>query len=914
MHLSPPGSDSVLVLNSGGLHFFTNSSLLNNLASVLLRASNAANDESVRNFFTSYGYAEGCAMCFALVTSSSSSSSLRSKATLAALSHAHTPSMSLIGTGDGRDPLSGYKFQPSSLYDGLVKFASRLVRPFWHKVAVIVTEGKPIQSKHSLYSNYYAAVPAKVELLLDDVTLDEVRRPLMLLVEMMKKTFTRIVDSVPGASKTHSDAMDVDDDLNAGGLITRALQNQSRAAQKGNTNQPHDLTQDELRKIACQKEDRNMHSLYRLWSRCIQMFDLITCLKNAHSSPALPDVQWGLLHGLTYCQLVTTFEGQQRVETLLNALFSQSDNNLVSDLSIEGDSLASMLSRSCYLYFSPASRLTYLGFKAARDAQARSTVSNQRELLSNKAAVRPSPFNKSLFFVRELKIHRFSLSPLQSHLRAAARHWHDPDLVVGRSAAKSTSDSWRDVAQSAIESESPLALAAEELLKLRNAHGAADVCLICAANFGGAKVPIDDRRELGEMPIEGMFDWERGLYQQPPTEKPSDGTTGQSAATGSQSIVISGIQATPADALKTCHSVLFHHIFKLLAEGGEENQSLAVELLGVCASSSDVKFLHSLYEQLVVTHNSDTLLRIDSSTLEEWLKKKSDANLLFKYYSFHGRNVQAGDLMYNMALDEDITNKFPLSTRMEYLTRSANAFSAAIQTSSPNEQVSVPELKNTLTHIHEKLEVAAIQQSVLTIVQQSQNTNLDEEKMNALSYSLVKVSDIYNDYAAPLNLFDICLMIMETCRQNDSLNIATLWTSILCEELLPCMTNSQTAFEFLSGLKDSSIIQDDIIFGDGADATLMQFDNGSWIPRLKARVTELGKTLYGKGADYTFPLDLLLQQLEGLRQAQTQASNNINVPHNWPAQVMLDVGVPYYTILATYESFRVHNVFIDSTP
>jgi hypothetical protein len=94
----------------------------------------------------------------------------------------------------------------------------------------------------------------------------------------------------------------------------------------------------------------------------------------------------------------------------------------------------------------------------------------------------------------------------------------------------------------------------------------------------------------------------------------------------------------------------------------------------------------------------------------------------------------------------------------------------------------------------------------------------------------------------------------------------------------------------------------------------MQFDNGSWIPRLKARVTELGKTLYGKGADYTFPLDLLLEQLEGLHQAQTQASNNINVPHNWPAQVMLDVGVPYYTILATYESFRVHNVFIDSTP
>ena len=389
MHLTTPGSSSLLILNAGGLHVFTNSSLLNNLASVLLRASNIARDDTVRAFFTSYGYAEGCAMCFALATSGSSNSNLRERAVQAALTHARRPSMKLISTGDGIDPLSGYKFEPSCLYEGLVKFSSRLLRPFWHKAAVVCTEAQPIpKSTQSVYSNYYAAVPAKVELLLDDITLDEIRRPLMLLQALMKKTFDPVVNSVPGTSKQSADSMDVDEDMNLGGQITRALQSQARAAQQiNNSNQPHDLTPDELRKKACQQEDRNMHSLYRLWSRCVQMLNLMACLKRAHSSPALPDVQWGLVHGLTFCQLVTSFEGQQRIETLLNALFSQSDNSLVSELSTEGDALADMLSQQCYLFFSSASRLTYLGFKSAREALSKSPVSSQHKLLSNKAAV-----------------------------------------------------------------------------------------------------------------------------------------------------------------------------------------------------------------------------------------------------------------------------------------------------------------------------------------------------------------------------------------------------------------------------------------------------------------------------------------------------------------------------------------------
>lgn len=469
-------------------------------------------------------------------------------------------------------------------------------------------------------------------------------------------------------------------------------------------------------------------------------------------------------------------------------------------------------------------------------------------------------FYKNIFTVldciSELLNHCIHCSSYKSYLRAAARQWHDPALVIGRLTVNGN-DTWQGIAKTTIESESPLALAADELMKLENAQGVADVCLICAANFGGAKVPRNERKELGETPVEGMFDWERGLYQQPPIEKSSDNLGAQSS--NSRSIVVSGIKATSSDALKACHSILFYYITKLLGDGGEVNQRLAEELLEVCASSSDPKFLHSLYD-LLATNHGNILVRIDSTSLENWLtKEKKDVNLLSEYYAFHGHNILAGDVMRKVALDQ--SEKTPLNHRIKYLARALNAFSAALQQPVASGQVS--DLKNRITQIKEQLEVAAIQQNILTIMQRSQNTNMDQEKVDKLSFSLVSVSDLYNEYATQLNLFDICLNIMNTCHQNDSDNVATLWMSILCEELLPCQTNSRAAFDYLSQLKDSSLIEEDIVLGECSDDAIQNFDNGSWIPRLQARVIEVGKHLYDNDSNYTFPLDLLLETLEG---------------------------------------------------
>jgi len=881
-HLLPPGSRTLLLLNAGGLHFFQQTSLLNNFASVLLRAKDVAKDTLVQNFFTSYGHAEVCAMCFALATSSSSSDLLKHRAGQTALCHGHQPCMKLNGPSsiDGNQTISSYTFQSSFLYEGMVKYFSRLLRPFWYKPAVVVTEGRPICGD-SIYSNYYQSLPAKVELLLNDASLDEIRQPLVSLQNLMKRDFKPAVKSIPGASsKSSTDAMEIDEDGNSGGLITSALQRKSREARRiDNAYHTHSATAKELMTIARQTEDRNMHALYRLLSRCVQMLNLMSCLKHAHANPSLPEIQWGLLHGLTFSQLITSEDGQQRVDALLNGVVSLDEKSLTSGFSTDADSLANTLSRQCYLFFSASSRLTYSGFRYAWDARSMPLSSPRRSEFANQAA---------------------------SYFRAAARHWYNPTIIVGRLFSKETMVNFEDAAESAMDARSPLALAAKALMELGNAKGVADVCLICASNFGGAKVPRDESKEFGESFIKDMFDWERGLYHQPQGgEKSSD-----------SKVIVTGFDVTASDAKQTCHSILFFYISKLLGSDESLNHKLADELVAACASSSDADFLRSMYEHLLNTNQTDTLLRIDSSSLETWLEtEKRDYDLLRRYYSFHNRNVLAGEIMMKQAESEENVH---LKERIQCLTRAMDSFSAALQTSHSriavtrrfiqgrdgffdDQKVSLSDLNSRIHSIQEKLDIAKIQQRVLNIVELSENVDLEPAKSDCLAYSLVNVSDLYNEYASVLNLFDICLLIIETCRHDQRETITYLWKNIICEEILPSVTNSESVVDFLNNLKHNTLFEtSDVLIGEDPNGQCEKFDSGEWIARLKNRVSTLGKELYNTGTSFTFPLDFLVMELEGLRKQYDDVRDDIP-SQPWPIQSFIEAEIPFSVLLESYD-------------
>jgi len=209
----------------------------------------------------------------------------------------------------------------------------------------------------------------------------------------------------------------------------------------------------------------------------------------------------------------------------------------------------------------------------------------------------------------------------------------------------------------------------------------------------------------------------------------------------------------------------------------------------------------------------------------------------------------------------------------------------------------------------EQLDVATIQKRVLTTISQSQDTGLEQAKIDALKFTLVNISDLYNDYACPLNLFDVCLLILETCRRNDLDTINVLWKSIICEEVLPCQTNSYSVVNFLTRLKQGSLLEEEAIaFGYEAANDLQMFETGEWLHRLRNRVTSLGKELFGKGADYTFPMDLIVRELEGLRQTFDETREGDHLSQPWPAQTMLDVGVPFFMLHDSYSLQMNENI------
>lgn len=224
-----------------------------------------------------------------------------------------------------------------------------------------------------------------------------------------------------------------------------------------------------------------------------------------------------------------------------------------------------------------------------------------------------------------------------------------------------------------------------------------------------------------------------------------------------------------------------------------------------------------------------------------------------------------------------------LKERIQCLTRAMDSFSAALQTSHSriavtrrfiqgrdgffdDQKVSLSDLNSRIHSIQEKLDIAKIQQRVLNIVELSENVDLEPAKSDCLAYSLVNVSDLYNEYASVLNLFDICLLIIETCRHDQRETITYLWKNIICEEILPSVTNSESVVDFLNNLKHNTLFEtSDVLIGEDPNGQCEKFDSGEWIARLKNRVSTLGKELYNTGTSFTFPLDFLVMELEGRR-------------------------------------------------
>ena len=919
----------ILALNSGGLHFFSQSHAVDKLQSLLLNsnASNIGRDERVKAFFKSYGFSEGCGMCLSIAINADSNEIIAKRAVQAALSYAKRPSLIRPLQSSGGAAVQsmlppnqiagfeGYTFNASSLFDGLLALVSRLLRPIWCKPALVVTEGKILPPRKK--GGHAEHLPAKVEFLLNSATLEDVRRPLASLQSLIKEIFARAVTSIPGVHVGDAEMADMTNlngnSYSASSLITQSVQyqNQARSQRDSRENQP---SEKELSMAARQNEERNIHALYRLISRTVQLLTLFDHLGRAHFAPSLPEVEFGYLHGLTFSQLVTLKGAQDRMEAVLTNLFSSSsllsDQSNASMSSIESDHLCGHLSQQCYLYFSIGSRLTFLGFRHAEAAMSTGSISKQNE----------------------------HVTKASSYLREASKHWHNISHVTGQLAGVENQVSmgmkqhayaeYNELAARALENGSPLSRATSALMGVNDVAGAVDVCLTCARNFEtDSAVTEDDNMASSELMSGSMLPWERSLYHRHMSEITEDVTSGGVTARDKNASVSKHANEI---VRRTCHGLLYYHLDQLLESMSEfpQNSSSVERMISIATSSPDASFIHGLYDYLASSGHVNTLLRIDSASLEMWLQRKDDCHLLWRYYTVHNIHWMAGEVMWKHGVNEN--EKVPLEERIECLTRATTSYSVSLENlnidntllqnrfstrNSSGESLSQrycvtpsrDEVNRILSQLSEQIDVAKLQtRTVSTIVSSVNAKNIDEEQISELRTSLVDISKLYNEFAAPLGLYDICLAILQTCKHDDLSTVTKLWRSILCEELLPCRTKSKIVQGFLTSLQRGSMLEEESVILSNTAVTkedgdpLMTFEDGQWIVNIKARVITLGKELHGKGTDFVFPLRFVAECLEGLCRAFDESTNSRS--DHWPIKVLVESGAPFTSLLDAYDS------------
>lgn len=869
-HLLP--CTTTVVASLGGLHYFKSSTILESLSEILMAAgSHLETDAGVIAFYNNYGAKQFSTMCLTLGLgcgpakgNSSMSEELKRRAKAAAFKLGGRPKVTkkegfenesneAIVVENVDEPLipNGYEFSQSFLSAGLTSILSRLLRPIWFKPAVVVTEG-PREN-----------LPAKVELLLDEVTLADLRSPIFGLKMLMKDKFQKAVQTVPGVRKSDSSQMEID----GTNVLTQSMQ--FRGTLRLQSTASGSLSQEEADVAARLVEERNIHSMFRLLSRVVQLLDLLSLLRRAQMMPDLPEVEWGSLHGLTISQLVESRGGQERVESLLNSLVSSSSSTGYTNVipTADSDAIAKSLANECYLYFSPGSRYAYLGFRAAKEALRCSDDS------ARKSACVKQCVEKFL---------------------TAASFWTNAQLITGRLMHSAEIETYTEKAHVALRYDSPLARAAEILLKLQQYVAIIDICSITASNFDGKNnsSALTDAATVS-------YPWENMLYH---NRKPSIVSSNEDAKNGRNEMPSSSIvlrtSVTSQDAVSTCNAIILYNL--LIVLNGPSSEQSKRMMVSACAASSDKHFLKLFFQNLIDTKHQSILLKIDSPELEKWLKNNKDHELMWQYYVAQRKHVKAGELMWEKATE---VNEYSLQERIRCLERSKGSYASAIAAVNNrlNEDNTNPEeIRNKSNLVGEYLDIARLQlQTLNEIISLELTEKLPEDKLMKMEKTLLHVSDLYNDYAAELNLFGMCLRIMLSCRHDEAATIERIWKSIVCQEILPCATKSEATYNFLQNLLNGSLVDERIVLLSEGDAgSLPLFESGEWLERLREEVEALGKDLIGKGADYICPVEFLVSIFEGLRHALQQGSDS----SPWPLDIFTRIKAPYSDLLDAYGS------------
>eukprot|EP00981_Chlorochromonas_danica_P004316 scaffold867_cov176-Ochromonas_danica.AAC.3 len=891
----------ILVLTNQGIQVFKKLRPID-IMSRFLSQGQRHSDDLVKRCFALYGQLPACILCLAVACAiprdtggapviDGSKKALiplplnniqqRAVSTLLAFAtpasyRALAPTTSSSALHDSRLVVSGnnVEYIKSTSHDALYAFLGRVLRPIWLR---------PVVQKMDL----------KIVSFWRSGIIDEIRRPLNMLADLMRNYFSAAI-----MGNYHKSAA-ANDQFNRGGMAgmgSSLMTNQIAARAQQQVN-PERLLQYQAKLL----EDESMQSFYLLVSRSLHALAFIDALVALVYEWNLP-ISLVELADCTFRSLVVLPRMHSHVKKIIQEII-QTVSKIPSKEQV-ADELIDLLSRECYHYFSAGDRYSYEAFRLVEIFTKRRKASD--ETMGNIAELNTLAARSVDYFVK------------------AAATWNSVEDVMG--------------------DRSDLQQACTALLSLGSVgyQGIVDIALKAANSFRVWTTSSDHisvSTSLGRPPSSSAA--------------PSSSSAGanQPVSSWDTSFFHGGSILTASDAslcVDACYRCLVQQISWVGSEGNlgsgltlsnstpsstylaDRSKSPANRMVDVLAmvqrtlSTSNDIVLHEMLFDRLLNERSDVLLQVSSPHLEPFLRGR-DPVFLYKYYEHGGEYKKAAALMATLAtVDEDLN----IVTRIEYLTLSLTSAGKrqqdveALTALAPNERL---EVYQTVSELKDALDVADYQKRAYDRLalefsgynydsanpasrnqySETERRGLDtmQQHVFKLQLKLLDVNTLFHEICLRYRMWDICIMLIHVCAIQDFNLLARLWRSFIYR-LVPEKADNKENQLFLKKKRESGRL--DIDRRHSYTQAIFE-DADHWLPALRAEVQRVLSHLVTLSSPVALPIPVLIEELEELL-ARRRVLSSRGFDRRYTAQLLCEAGVDQHAVLEAYLDVIDHSI------
>ncbi|KAJ4448862.1 hypothetical protein ANN_00253 [Periplaneta americana] len=213
---------------------------------------------------------------------------------------------------------------------------------------------------------------------------------------------------------------------------------------------------------------------------------------------------------------------------------------------------------------------------------------------------------------------------------------------------------------------------------------------------------------------------------------------------------------------------------------------LQVNKLVHSALQSQDELMHvAVFDWLVSKNLTGELIAVHQPSLEMYLVQKAEqspdvCDLLWKYYEKNMNHAAAAKILHKLAVRPGV--HVTLLQRIEYLAR-------AVMCMRSDQVGYAPQLGVFLRELEDKIDVARIQQQILEAISKMKGRHrLAEEAITRLNSNLLEITQLYEEFAEPFNLWECKLAIIHCSGHYDLGLVETIWLNIIETELRSCMS------------------------------------------------------------------------------------------------------------------------------